>query len=344
MYEITVCGHFGGNKTFLDGQTIKTKNVYSALLNKCGKEKINILDTYNWKKNPFKFFINCIKALKSTKKLIILPAHNGVKVFVPLFIFLNKIYKRKIGYIVVGGWLPEMLETRKFLLSQTKKLDIVLVETKNMKIRLEKLGLNNVDTLLNFKNITPLKNSELNFKYIKPYKLCTFSRVMEEKGIEDAIEVVKKINDNFKEEICTLDIYGPIDEKYKERFNYLIDKFPKYIKYIGCVDSNKSVEILKDYYLLLFPTRFKTEGVPGTIIDAYAAGVPVIASKWENFDEVIDNNVTGIGYKIFDIEGLYNTLFNALNNEKIIYKMKKKCLKKFEEYDIFNSISKITDF
>ena len=38
MHKITICGHFGGNEKFLDGQTIKTKNIYLALLEKYGEK------------------------------------------------------------------------------------------------------------------------------------------------------------------------------------------------------------------------------------------------------------------------------------------------------------------
>jgi hypothetical protein len=55
--------------------------------------------------------------------------------------------------------------------------------------------------------------------------------------------------------------------------------------------------VLKDYFALLFPTHFYTEGIPGTVIDAYAAGIPVISAKWESYSDVIDEGVTGIGYK-----------------------------------------------
>mgnify|MGYP002519543662 CR=1 FL=1 len=31
-----------------------------------------------------------------------------------------------------------------------------------------------------------------------------------------------------------------------------------------------------------------TEGVPGTIIDAYAAGLPIISAKWLNYGDILD--------------------------------------------------------
>ena len=74
MYKVTICGHFGGNKEFFDGQTVKTKNLYKSLVNKYGKDNINIIDTYNWKKHPLKMVLNCIRASKNSKNIVILTA------------------------------------------------------------------------------------------------------------------------------------------------------------------------------------------------------------------------------------------------------------------------------
>lgn len=325
MYKILICGHFGRNENFLDGQTIKTKNIYLALLGKYGEKEINKIDTYQWKKHPISFLKKCIDGIKDSKNIIILPAQNGVRVFIPLFLLINKLYKRKIFYIVIGGWLPEFLETRKGLLKKVKKLDKVFVETNNMKKKLEKLDVKNVEILVNFKNITPLKEEELNFNYSKPYKVCTFSRVMKEKGIEDAIQVVKNINEESNEIVYELDIYGQIDEGYKDNFTKVINSSSEYIQYKGCIDAEKSVDTLKNYYLLLFPTKFKTEGIPGTIIDALSAGVPIVASKWDNADEIISDGRNGLIYEFNSLSDFYNKLQILLNYKKV-YDMKCNCV------------------
>ena len=46
--------------------------------------------------------------------VVILPAQNGVKVFIPLFVFLKN-FRKKLHYIVIGGWLPNFIEKKKFL-------------------------------------------------------------------------------------------------------------------------------------------------------------------------------------------------------------------------------------
>lgn len=330
MYEISMCGHFGGDKEFFDGQTIKTKNIYLALLDKYSENEIKKIDTYQWKKHPISFFKDCVKGIKNSKNIIILPAHNGVRVLIPLFLLVNKLYKRKIFYIVIGGWLPEFLEKRKGLLKKVKKLDKVFVETNNMKKQLEKLDVKNVEILVNFKNITPLKEEDLNFNYSKPYKLCTFSRVMKEKGIEDAINVVKKINEDANEIVYKLDIYGPIDESYKNSFEEIMQHVPNYIQYKGCVDSNKSVETLKEYYLLLFPTYYSGEGMAGTLIDAQSAGVPVVASNWKYNNEIIIDKINGYLYETHNLKE-FEKVLKEINNSDIedIKKNCLKCAKKF---------------
>ena len=207
-----------GNNKFLDGQTVKTKNIYNELIKKYGEENISKIDTFNWKKHPITFIRKCRKGLKNTENLIILPAHNGVKVFVPLFNFWNKFYHKKIFYAVVGGWLPEMLKMKSWLTKEIGKLSKVFVETTKMKTELLKLGIKNVEIMLNFKNIQPIKKENLKYTYSNPLKLCTFSRVMKQKGIEDAINVVKKINEEANETVYALDIYGQIDKNYAEEF------------------------------------------------------------------------------------------------------------------------------
>ncbi len=100
------------------------------------------------------------------------------------------------------------------------------------------------------------------------------------------------------------------------------------IQYEGIVAPNESASILKNYDALLFPTKYYTEGIPGTVIDAYFAGIPVIASKWESAFDVIDEGRTGY---IFDFDN-YNEFLNILrvviNNPEKLSALKENCINK----------------
>lgn len=166
----------------------------------------------------------------------------------------------------------------------------------------------------------------------EPLPLCTFSRVMREKGIEDAVHAVKAVNEHLGRTIYTLDIYGQVDSSQMEWFDDLISNFPSYVKYGGLVPYDKSVEVLKDYFALLFPTYYEGEGFAGTLIDALAAGVPVIASDWRYNPEIVEDGMTGKIYKVQNELSLRESLKWAYQNQDLWNSMKSNCIKLAYQY------------
>jgi len=327
MYKVGICGFLGDKNQVFDGQSVKTNILTEELRSIYGSDRVKVVNTYRWKKNPFKLLINCLLLVKKCENIVILPAQNGVRVFIPLFLLLNKFFHRKLHYVVIGGWLQELLRDDDRLKSKICKFNGVYVETKLMLTSLIKLGIKNAKIFPNFKPLDFIGENELIYQNCEPYKLCTFSRVIKEKGIEDAINAVKNVNNYFGRVVYMLDIYGSIGKKYEYRFKELTKEFPKYITYKGIINFNQSVKVLKNYFALLFPTQFKTEGIPGTIIDAYASGIPVIASNWNSASEIIIHNETGIIYDFMENSKLEEILIQVALNPTMINKMKKNCLK-----------------
>lgn len=333
MRKAAVIGHYAYGLEYLDGQTIKTKIVTNELCKEYGEEEILQFDTHGGVKTLLKAPIYVWRAMRKTRNIIILPAHNGLRVFGRLLPFFKMFFKnRKIHYIVIGGWLSKVLEKQKGLAKALKKFDSIYVETNTMKQALVAQGFENIFVMPNCKELTPISMSELVYHNEAPYRLCTFSRVMKEKGIEDAIDVVKSINSEYGKTIYMLDIYGQVDPAQTEWFDQLRADFPEYVTYGGLVPFDKSVEVLKNYFALLFPTRFYTEGIPGTIIDAYAAGIPVISARWQSFDDIVEDGVTGIGYEFNNVEELKKLLIEILHSPNEFNKKKETSLNKSKCY------------
>lgn len=342
--KVSVLGHFGAGETLLNGQTVKTKIITEELQRRFGREQVLRIDTHGGWKTLVKAPFQTISALKNSRNILIFPAQNGLRIYVPLLSFFQHFFKdRKLHYVVIGGWLPQFLTKRKGLAKALKKFDGIYVETSTMKGALETQGFENVFIMPNCKELTVLSENELVYPQGVPYKLCTFSRVMKEKGIETAVKIVKKVNDHLGYAAYSLDIYGQVDAGQIGWFERLQIEFPAYVHYCGCVDSDKSVDVLKDYFALLFPTHFYTEGIPGTIIDAYAAGIPVISTKWESYFDVIDEGVTGIGYDFDDIEQFEHVLLNIVENPDALLEMKPACIEKAENFIPVNAIRVLLD-
>ncbi len=329
--KIGILGHYGIGLTLLNGQTVKTQNLTEGLESYTDATVVKI-DTHGWSHAPFRLLGNIRRAFRACDAVIMLPAHNGVRVFAPVLLHFKRKYGKKVFYDVIGGWLPEFLQEKKGLRKTLMAFDGIWVETRTMQQRLKAQGFENISVVPNFKELHPLAETDLVCPEGKPYKLCTFSRVMKEKGIETAVRAVEQVNRELGFAAFSLDIYGQVDAGQKRWFEELQKSFPDCVRYCGCVDSSKSVEVIKAYFALLFPTHFYTEGIPGTLIDAYAAGVPVIAARWESYADVVEEGKTGFGYDFDDPAGLAELLKQAADRPQMLLQRKPDCLKKAAEF------------
>lgn len=324
MRTICVCGAFRLFDKPKGGQEIKTCIIADALEEKYGD--IYRIDTLSHA-NRIKLIFQILWAMFSCKNIVILPAQNGVKLLSRLLAMLNVVFRKKLHYVVIGGWLQELLPKYPRICDSLKKFTGIYVETQTMKDNLIRLGLNNVYVVRNCKPISIVRENEFASTFHEPYRLITFSRVTEKKGIATASNIVMSLNRKFKREVYKLDIYGPIDNEDKDWFNELQKTFTDSISYKGNVPFNESVKILSKYFALLFPTQYYTEGIPGTIIDAYAAGVPVLASKWKSCSDVVINNITGYVYNFGKDEALESLLVKIIYNPEMITRIKLNCIR-----------------
>ena len=312
--RVAVIGHFAFGKECFDGQTVKTKIVTNELGKQLGNDEVIKIDTAGGKSTLLKAPFQSLKALKKAKNVIIFPAHNGLRVYVPLLSFFRKFFKnRKLHYVVIGGWLPEFLKTRKSLAKKLKRFDEIYVETNTMKRALEEQGFTNIVVMPNCKDLKILKPEELVYPTGEP------------------VNAVKEVNEEAGRTIYTLDIFGQVDAAQVQWFEDLKTTFPDYVNYRGVVDYDKSVDVLKNYFALLFPTYYDGEGIAGTVLDALASGVPVIASDWKYNAEVVNENI-GFVYPVRIQESFIKILKIAAENPRILLDKKKDCLRESEKY------------
>ncbi len=315
-----------------NGQVVKTRELYKGLVDYYGKDTVDFVDTKGWKRHPIKLLIRLFKKTKVARNVIMLPAHNGVRVFSRLLLFLRFLNDFGVFYDVVGGWIAEYTARKRGLKKCLLKFDGIWVETSTMKSALECQGFTNVCVIRNFKNLELIHDSKNRSINDQNLHLCTFSRVMEEKGIEDAVQAVREINEDRKSVVVYLDIYGQVWDTYIDRFDELVKGFPPYIRYMGNVDPSKSTNVLSDYDALLFPTHFVTEGIPGTIIDGYAAGTPVVSAIWRSYHDVVEEGITGIGYSMFNIEALKKCILTIMDDRELLHRLSENCILEARKY------------
>lgn len=334
--KIALVGRVAEGKELFDGQTVKTRYLYELLKQ---IDDVFLVDTYEYKKHIVRTLLSSIKALSSCDAVVLSISINGRRFFFPFFYYLNKIYKKQIFHSLIGGRLASNIEKNPTWKKYVSSFKVNWVESHELVSLLNDMGVMNASYLPNFKKLKKVERLE-EHSYSNPYRYCIFSRVQKQKGITDAIDTIMAINSHYGCRKAVLDIYGPIDEDFKDEFREVLDRCSDCVTYKGSVDASKSVEALQTYYMLLFPTRYYNEGIPGTIIDAMAAGVPVIARKWHYCEEMLTHQNNGLVYAFDDTNGLFEMIKYSIENENEIVRMKPRCLEKADEY-LFENAFKI---
>ncbi len=101
------------------------------------------------------------------------------------------------------------------------------------------------------------------------------------KGIVEIIEAAEELGDEV-----AVDVYGPFHDGLDED----VFRGCRVVRYRGIVPPEQVASMLQGYDALVLPTYFDGEGYPGIVIEAYGAGLPVIATRWRSLPEIVDES------------------------------------------------------
>jgi len=134
-------------------------------------------------------------------------------------------------------------------------------------------------------------------------------RVNEKKGVGDLFSAFSRLKER-----AALLVVGKCEEAYKRKLLKLVEG--RKAIFTGEVPNSE----LPSYYnvcdVFLMPSR-KYEGIPRVVLEAMAAGKPVIASDVGGVKDVIKEGQTGLLFKPGDAEELYSKLLNLLRDDEM---------------------------
>jgi len=295
--KVLVLGYFGYANHQLDGQTVKTRNVYDLL--KTREDEIGTIsyfDTQQFQQSKLSV-LKMFSAVLKCDKLIYLPAHSNLKYIFPFLFVLSRLKRIDIVYIVIGGWLAEYLQTKGLHIRMLSKVKAILTESEQLSKKLAvRYQFQNAETFPNFRlhNFVPTFQ-----KKPKSFKIVFMARIFREKGVDTVFRLADHLQKAYGDgHPFVIDFYGPIQNDEKEYFLNELQKFD-FTKYKGILEPERIYSTLEQYDILVFPSRFSDEGFPGTLMDAYISGLPVITSNWRFLPEYVDHGCSGY---LFDLD------------------------------------------
>ncbi|NBB78322.1 MAG: glycosyltransferase [Verrucomicrobia bacterium] len=334
--SIGLIGNLGGDVAVYNGQTLRTRLVRNEIISRLGEDAARTADSSETLGRPLHLLMDLVEVFRGSDVVLIMPGERGLRVLLPLFLLFRRVWNKPVHYLVVGGWLPRFLSTRPILRKAVARLDGLHVQSQRMCRELAGMGLTRVSYLPNFRNFVPSAPTES--PQDGPLRLVFLSRVIPEKGVALSAESVRIINRRAETRRVTLDIWGPLNDSHQDWLEGLLQLAPDAIRYCGTVEPAHVVSLLAEYDLLLFPTWYSGEGFPGVVVEAYAAGIPVLASRWQDNKEVIEEGVTGVLVEPHDQAALTTALLHVLEHPSLLTALKKGASERAEMFHVDNVI------
>lgn len=328
---IAVIGRVAKGTELLDGQTVKTRVLVRELEQSFPNQQILCVDTYRYSRRFLPILWDTFRAFRKSGHIFVLLSRYGRTFFFPLLTGLNKLFRRRMYHDVVGGALPGEAKERPALVRQLRRFTVNWVEFDQMRQELNSLNIYNVEVLPNFKRLNLLSPEQLPTDSQPPFLFSMFSRVTKTKGITAAAEAMEEVNRHYGKDIAFLKVYGPVEEDYRQEFEELLARCP-HTQYMGCIPQEQSVEALRSSFMLLFPSVYPGEGMPGTVLDAFSAGLPVIATDWHFNSQLVRHGVTGWCYHWEAPQELTRWIIHAIDHPQQVDAMRPACLEEAKKY------------
>lgn len=126
--------------------------------------------------------------------------------------------------------------------------------------------------------------------------LAYVGRIKESKGLDDLLAAYERASEAGADAV--LDIYGHFlpGDPYEDRFLERISRLPG-ARFHGKLPNQEVIPTLQRSDVFVFPTTYDGEGFPGALVEAFAAGCPVLATDWKFNADIVTDGVDG---RLFD--------------------------------------------
>ena len=208
----------------------------------------------------------------------------------------------------------EVLEERRIYLREIfQRVDLAVSESRFLRSLLLSQGFKALRFLQIRQGIKmPVNDYSKNKKPIGPLRLGYIGQIAPHKGVDVLLRAFKRYSKHHPRSV--LKIYGDLSRvpNYVQRLKRLVEE-RKTVEFCGSFANERVYEILRDIDVLVVPSLWY-ENCPNVILEAFASGTPVIASKLGGMTELVENGVNGFLFRRGDDKDLYRQL-RKLNDE-----------------------------
>jgi len=240
----------------------------------------------------------------------------------------------------IHGWkekeFNKILENKfrkNFVINVLNKQSGVIVLAKQFKEKVVNLGIDAEKIFVSSTMVESEKYRPEKKEFSKPFKVLFCANMVREKGPYELLESVTLISNRFS------DIQFIFVGKGKDLGN--LRSMAKRlgiegkVMFTGYVSKSRKIKIFKESHVFAFPTYYG-EGFPTVVLEAMAAGLPVISTPNAGLVSAIQSGKDGFLLKTMpsDPKEIAEKIIQLIENPELMKKMSENNLKRAkEEYD-----------
>lgn len=316
------------------GVTIKNRDLYEALLTEnVDIKKIDLHKITRQKK--ISEAVRLLGAVLGRKNKYVVGISTAMrKRFTKVLYKVNRKAMRESIMVVMGGTAAKDMASDPEFMHWALEYKRIYVETDGMMKSLQENGITNIALYPNcrHKSLKPLHGRT----QVGRLKCVFFSYIQPEKGVDIILEAAEKMPG------IDFVFYGNPAPEYKETFLSEVQRLPNCIyKGIFKGDNEAVYDELRQYDVLLFPTRWDTEGVPGILVEAKIAGLACVVSDKSYNAELVRDGQEGIVMTENDEKHLTDAVRKLDEDRNLLNKLQVGSFKSADRFYIESYIDQI---
>ncbi|KRF54325.1 glycosyl transferase [Bacillus sp. Soil745] len=308
-------------------------------------ENIHFISSYKDGNKMIKIIAAFIGYIKFIMALLINNSIKGVHIHTAsrgsfnrkrIFVYISKIFRKKVILHVHGAefmtfYKESSKENQKKISKTLNKADLIIALSERWKKDLGSICNNeNIRVIYN-----PINRSLYKTSPLKEKNIIFLGRIGRRKGVYDLLESLQLVLDQTKD----FKVYIAGDGNIEKAKKVIVDlNLEKHVEVIGWINLNKKIELLYNSSIFVLPSY--NEGLPVSILEAMASGVPVISTNIAGIPDQIVNGVNGFLIEPGNINDLAKKICLLLNDRKLRDEFSKKTLKRVDEKFNINIIEK----
>ncbi len=256
----------------------------------------------------------------------------GVSYIGPIMLIICKILNRPLVYRMFGGMDHNALSgvNKSFARWFAKNVNAYLAQTKLLLQSARDEGFTNEKW---FPTSRPVTKQPKIIK--KPCRRFVFvGQLRQEKGLKELAEATELLPEEIE-----VHVWGPWTGLPKDFFS----KY-KRIKMMGALKPEEVTTKLLEYDALILPSYLLAEGYSGVIFEAYASGLPVIATQWLALPEIVIHEKTGLLVTPRDVDSLLTAMLRLSKNTDLYHQLRKECLIFVQDFSTKKQAERFIDY